>query len=148
MIERFRGLLLTGIPFLLLLMAWYAETHRPFVGLPETRSQPEAFEGREIFAGVEVRVREIRDSSFAIEQRGHCYEVLGELPDAQPGDYVALVVRFHAGGPLELVRGRVMKNRREKILVSTIPAIFVLALLLRDYRWDAQARRVRRGARA
>ncbi len=131
-----RALVLLGLPALLLLLGWYSYQYHPYRNLQDALRQPTAFEGKVISAGAEVTIVAVDDSSFVIRQLGREFRVRGRLPGAKPGEYVALEAIFHRTGELELVRGRVLKNRRAKIWISVLPLLAVVALFFVDFRFD------------
>ena len=99
-------------------------------------NDPLRYEGQEIGVGTEATVVEILPDGFLLREMGQTIRVEGDPQNASPGDLVRLRAVFHRQGYLELRHLYVAKGRRLKIALSIVPALLVLFLVLRAYRFD------------
>ncbi len=99
-------------------------------------NDPLRYDGKEIGVGTEATVVEILADGFLLRQMGQTIRVEGNSQNASPGDFVRLSAVFHRQGYLELRHLYVAKGRRLKIVLSIIPALLVLFLVLKTYRFD------------
>ena len=94
------------------------------------------YDGRTIAIGTEITVQEILQDGFTIKQFGHIIKVKGQAENIAPDDFITLSAVFHKQGWLELKSYHIAKNRRFKIFVSIFPALLVLVIFFKSFRFD------------
>jgi len=97
---------------------------------------PLKYDGMEIGVGTEAKVIQLLPDGFIVREAGRTFRVKGNPQDASLGDFVRMSAVFHKEGYLELKHLQVAKGRYIKIVVSIAPALLVLFLLFRTYRFD------------
>lgn len=117
-------------------LAAYGYLLNPVGKLSKCLANPDLYDGQLIGVGTEAKVVELLPEGFIIQELGQRIRVVGDPPDASPGDYIRIRAVFHKEGYLELERSYVAKGRRAKIFVSIVPALLVIFLLFRTYRID------------
>ncbi len=97
---------------------------------------PLRYDRQEIGVGTEAKVVEIFPGGFMLQEMGRTIRVEGNSLNALPGDFVRLRAVFHKEGYLELKHLYVAKGRRLKIVISILPALLVLFLILKSYKFN------------
>jgi hypothetical protein len=97
---------------------------------------PLKYDGMEIGVGTEAKVIQLLPDGFIVREVGRTFRVKGNPQEASLGDFVRMRAVFHKEGYLELTRLQVAKGRYTKIVVSIAPALLVLFLLFRTYKFD------------
>ncbi len=133
---RHRWFKTVGLLAVLAGLAVYGYLYNPVGKLSKCLADPERHDGRIIGVGTEAKVVELLPEGFVIQELGQRIAVAGDLPKASPGDYIRIRAIFHKEGYLELDQLYVAKGRRAKIFVSIVPALLVIFLLFRTYRFD------------
>ncbi len=133
---RHRWLKTAGLLAVLAGFTVYGYLYNPGGKLGKCLANPERYDGRIIGVGTEARVVELLPEGFVIQELGKKIRVIGDLPKASPGDYIRIRAVFHKEGYLELEQLYVAKGRQTKIFISIVPALLVIFLLFRTYRFD------------
>jgi hypothetical protein len=87
---------------------------------------------------MDARVVQILQDHFIIQQLGVKMRVKGDPLNASRGDFIRLKAVFHKENYLEVVRLYVDKGRRSKIIFSIFPALLVIFLFFKTYKFDWQ----------
>jgi hypothetical protein len=97
---------------------------------------PLKYDETKIGVGTGAKVIELFPDGFKVKEVGRTILVKGNPEDASLGDFVRMRAVFHKEGYLELKRLQVAKGKYTKIVVSIAPALLVLFLLFRTYKFD------------
>lgn len=131
-----RWILILGLLLSLIALVWYGYRFHPRVTLQMCLDDPLEYDGMEIGVGTEAKVTDLLPDGFIVKEVGSTFPVKGNPQDASLGDFVRMRAVFHKEGYLELKRLQVAKGRYTKIVVSVAPALLVLFLLFRTYKFD------------
>lgn len=133
---RNRWILIFGLFLSLVALVWYGYRFNPRVTLQMCLDDPLKYDGMEIGVGTEAKVTQLLPDGFIAKEVGHTIRVKGNPQNASLGDFVRMRAVFHKEGYLELKRFQVAKGRYTKIVVSIAPALLVLFLLFRTFKFD------------
>ena len=126
---------------LLILLCIHFAHHNPWLSLNQCLENPKLHDGRTVTRFREPRIAEIHTEGFLLKQKsGKSIPVIADTTGLIPGKYIGLVAVFHKEGYLEAVHLKVSQNRRYKIGLSILPALLVLALFFRFFRWDRKSK--------
>ena len=131
-----RWIRISGLLLILAGLLYYGHQFNPEINLSMCLKDPTRYDGREIPVGTEAKVIKRLADGFILQEMGHTIRVKGDLQDIAPGEYVRMRAIFHKEGYLELKRIYVAEGRRLKIFLSIVPAVLVLFLLFKIYRFD------------
>ncbi|UCC40166.1 MAG: hypothetical protein JSV96_01540 [Candidatus Aminicenantes bacterium] len=134
--SRGRWVLISGLLLSLVALVLYGYRYNPRVRLQMCLDNPLKYDGTEIGVGAEAKVTRLLPDGFIVKELNRTILVKGNPQNASLGDFVRMRVIFHKEGYLELKRLQVAKRRYTKIVVSIAPALLVLFLLFRTYRFD------------
>jgi len=133
---RTRWILIFGLLLSLVALVWYGCRFYPRMTLQMCLDDPLKYDGMEIGVGTEAKVIQLLPDGFIVREVGRTFRVKGNPQDASLGDFVRMSAVFHKEGYFELKHLQVAKGRYIKIVVSIAPALLVLFLLFRTYRFD------------
>lgn len=133
---RTRWIIILGLLLSLVSLVWYGYRFHPRVTFQMCLDDPLRYDGMEIGVGTEAKVSQLLPDGFVVKEVGGTFRVKGNPQDASLGDFVRMRAVFHKEGYLELKRLQVAKGRYTKIVVSIAPALLVLFLLFRTYKFD------------
>ena len=131
-----RWVRISGLLLILAGLLYYGHRFNPEIKLSMCLKNPTRYDGREIPVGTEARVIKRLADGFILQEMNHTIHVKGANQEISPGEYVRIRAIFHKEGYLELKRIYVAKGRRLKIFLSIVPAVLVLSLLFKIYRFD------------
>ena len=118
-------------------LIFYGAANHPGVTLGECLDAPELYDGKVIEIGSEAVVDSVYYGGFTIRQLGKIVPVSGSANGVREGEFILLLARFHKPASLEAVAIRIAERRRAKIWFSAIPALLLLVLFFRRFRFDA-----------
>ncbi|MGQ9560087.1 MAG: hypothetical protein ACUVWA_06210 [Candidatus Oleimicrobiaceae bacterium] len=121
---------------LLVALTYYGYRAFPEIRLADCLHDPARYDGALITVGTEATVERVLPDGFLVRQMGRVVRVIGDAGNARPGDFVRFRARFHREGHLTLEQLYVAKRRRAKVAVSILPALLVVALVIKTYRFD------------
>ena len=133
---RTRWILIFGLLLSLIALVWYGYRFNPRVMLKMCLDDPIKYDGIGIEVGTEAKVTKLLPDGFIVKEAGRTIRVKGNPQNASMGDFVRMRAVFHKEGYLELKRLQVAKGKYIKIVVSIVPALLVLFLLFRTYKFD------------
>jgi len=133
---RTRWILIFELLLSLVVLIWYGYRFNPRVTLQMCLEDPLRYDGMVIGVGAEAKVIQLLPDGFVVKEVGRTLRVKGNPQDASLGDFVRMRAVFHKEGYLELKRLQVAKGKYTKIVVSIAPALLVLFLLFRTYKFD------------
>ena len=133
---RNRWVRIFGLILILAGLIHYGYRFNPEINLSKCLIDPARYDGREVAVRPEAKVIKRLPDGFVLQVMGHIIRVKGDPQNISQGDYVVMRAIFHKEGYLELKRIYVAKGRRLKILLSIVPAVLVLFLFFKIYRFN------------
>lgn len=135
-LSRNRWILNFGLLLVLVGLIYYGYRNNPAVTLQMCLNAPLRYDQKEIGVGTEAIVVEVLPDGFLLKEMDRTIRVKGNPQNVDQGDFVRMQAIFHKEGYLELKRLHVVKGRRLRIFISILPALLVLFLLFKTYRFD------------
>ncbi|MDM7924464.1 MAG: hypothetical protein QUS35_00420 [bacterium] len=127
-------------PIWLLLIAGlsaYGAFRHPWISYRECVKDPGLCRGRVIESFREPMIGTISSDGFILLQRGETpVFVHADTTGLKSGEYTGLKAVLREDGSLEAVRLVVARGRREKMIISLIPAALIVLLFLIRFRFD------------
>jgi hypothetical protein len=129
--------LLLALGLILGLLSAYGALHHPWTAYADCLADPVACDGRVIEEFRESTIGAIRADGFELLQRGERpVFVRADTAGLKTGEYIALKAVYHKEGVLTATRTAVAYRRREKMAFSLVPAVLVIFLFFRRFRFD------------
>ncbi|RPH89500.1 MAG: hypothetical protein EHM72_20290 [Calditrichaeota bacterium] len=113
----------------------YGRYFYPVISLQLCLEHPQRYYQQIINIGNEAVIEQVKDDGFVIRYLHHLVAVEGNTSNLKVGEYVYLRARFIAPDRLELMTMHIAEGRRMKIMLSIIPAVFIIFWFLRRFRW-------------
>ena len=121
--------------FSLLLMMFRSRFDHPWLDLNTCLKSPSLYDGALVNHYREPRIGRITaDGFWLIQKNAPRIFVQADTTGLIENEYVGLVARFNKEGKLFSVQLAVAHHRREKIILSLIPTVFVMFMLFRRYK--------------
>ncbi len=127
----------------------YGRLHHPWISYRECVRDPGRCRGRVIESFREPMIGPIGPDGFTLLQRGEKpVFVHADTTGLKSGEYTGLKAVLREDGSLEAARIVVARGRREKMIISLIPAALIVLLFLIRFRFDFRDRTFYRRIRA
>ena len=122
--------------------------HHPWLSLNECLEEPEKYDGRQVTQMQEPTIGPVFGDGFLLRQkRGPSIRVTCDTSGLVQGEFIGITAVFHKEGYLDRARFQVAYGRREKIAVSTVPALLIVGLFLWNFRFDRKKGGLTRASR-
>jgi len=120
-------------------LIWFGKERNPAITLAMCLAEPEKYHGTLIQVANETIVQQVYSDSFTVRYLGRTVMVIGDTGGVRPGEFLSLLAVFDKSGRLLLQNKHVAVYRRWKIWVSVLPALMIIGLFFRCYRWEAKS---------
>jgi hypothetical protein len=132
---------IAGLGLGMVLLCLYGGLRHPWISYTECRQDPEKYDGLVVENFREPKIGAIRTNGFELLQHGERpVFVEADTAGLKSGEYVALKAVYHGEGRLTATTVRVVSRRREKMAVSLVPAVMIVFLFFRHFRFNVQRR--------
>jgi hypothetical protein len=127
---------LAALCIVLGLLSGYSAFHHPWLSYRDCVSDPVRHDGRLVGEFHEPLIGEIRRDGFELLQRGEApVFVFADTTGLISGEFVSLKAVFHKDGSLTATVAVVASRRREKMILSLFPAVLILLLFFKYFRF-------------
>jgi hypothetical protein len=121
------------------LLICYGKERNPAITLSMCLADPQKYHGTLIQVANETIVQQVFQDSFTVRYLGKTVTVIGDTDGVRPGEFLSLIAVFNKTGRLLLQKKHVAVYRRWKIWVSVLPALLIVGLFFRRFRWQAKS---------
>ncbi len=122
---------------LLGLLSGYGALRHPWLSYRDCASDPVRHDGRLVEEFHEPVIGAIRKDGFELLQRGEApVFVFADTAGLVSGEFVSLKAVFRGDGSLIATVALVASRRREKMILSLFPAVLILALFCKTFRFN------------
>jgi hypothetical protein len=131
--------LLLTLCLILVLLSGYGAFHHPWLSYRECVSDPVRYDGRLVEEFHEPVIGAIRKDGFELLQRGEApVFVWADTAGLASGEFVSLKAVFHKDGPMAATVAVVASRRKEKMILSLFPAVLIIVLFFRNFRFNTK----------
>jgi len=109
----------------------------PWTSLNQCLDQPERYDGHEVTQFREPVIGKLFADGFELLQKdGPPVRVYCDTTGLIRGEFVGIRATFHRQGYLDQTYLQIATLRREKMVISVLPAVLVVGLFMCRFRWN------------
>lgn len=132
-----RIIIILLLTFVCIALSYYSAHHHPWITLTQCLENPELYNGQIVTGFHEPLIGKIYEDGFMLHHSdGDSIRVYADTTGLSKNEYISIKARFYKEGYLKAINIHVAKNRRTKIVLSTIPIFFLVFIFFKNYRFN------------